>query len=116
MPDGLAAPVEGQPWFTRKPPIRHELIAAHLPDRHRHREPGPNEFQDSPLVGELGRSVATSRYPKHPAPTSGGSDEVGDIGLGRQQLQLKWLLEGEYITVPGQFLTGKPLDEPQAQA
>ena len=42
---------------------------------------------------------------------SGGSDNVGDIGLGRQQLLLKWLLEGEYINVPGMLATGKPLEE-----
>jgi len=33
-------------------------------------------------------------------PASAGSDPYGDLGLGRQQLLLKWLLEGEYIRVP----------------
>jgi hypothetical protein len=30
-------------------------------------------------------------------PASSGSDPYGDLGLGRQQLLLKWLLEGEYV-------------------
>jgi hypothetical protein len=43
-------------------------------------------------------------------PASGGSDPTGDMGLGRQQLLLKWLLEGEYVSVPGFSLAGLSLD------
>jgi PKD repeat protein len=43
-------------------------------------------------------------------PAGAGSDPTGDLGLGRQQLLLKWLLEGEYITVPGFNLKGETLD------
>jgi hypothetical protein len=31
-------------------------------------------------------------------PTGGGSDVVGDVGLGRQTLLFKWALEGEWVT------------------
>jgi len=34
-------------------------------------------------------------------PNPSGGDATGDLGLGRQQLLLKWLLEGEYVSVPG---------------
>jgi PKD repeat protein len=34
-------------------------------------------------------------------PPVDSDDPNGDFGLGRQQLLLKWLLEGEYIDVPG---------------
>jgi hypothetical protein len=44
-------------------------------------------------------------------PVSGGSDPTGDLGLGRQQLLLKWLLEGEYVDVPGYSLAGRDLEE-----
>ncbi|MEO8520719.1 MAG: PKD domain-containing protein, partial [Acidobacteriota bacterium] len=44
-----------------------------------------------------------------PAP-SPGSDSVGDAGLGRQQLLLKWLLEGQYVTVPQLASTAQPLE------
>ena len=46
-----------------------------------------------------------------PPSGSGGADSTGDLGLGRQQLLLKWLLEGEYVDVP-QFpsLKGKDLE------
>jgi len=44
-------------------------------------------------------------------PVSSGTDAAGDLGLGRQQLLLKWLLEGEYIDVPGFNVAGQPLDE-----
>ena len=44
-------------------------------------------------------------------PASTGTDATGDLGLGRQQLLLKWLLEGEYVDVPGFNLEGKPLDD-----
>ncbi|MCU1382032.1 MAG: hypothetical protein JWL71_729, partial [Acidobacteria bacterium] len=43
-------------------------------------------------------------------PKSSGGDITGDLGLGRQQLLLKWLLEGEYVTVPGYEVGGKSLD------
>ncbi|MFZ5863145.1 MAG: transglutaminase-like domain-containing protein [Nitrospirota bacterium] len=33
-----------------------------------------------------------------PPVVPGGSDPTGDLGLGRQSLLLKWLLEGEYVT------------------
>ncbi|MFZ4856966.1 MAG: PKD domain-containing protein [Desulfuromonadaceae bacterium] len=39
--------------------------------------------------------------------TSG--DAIGDMGLGRQMLLLKWLLEGAYVDIPGRSLQGKPL-------
>ena len=32
-----------------------------------------------------------------PPAGTGGSDDIGDGGLGRQSLLLKWLLEGEYV-------------------
>lgn len=35
-----------------------------------------------------------------PPSGAGGSDTVGDMGLGRQQLLLKWLLEGERVEIP----------------
>ena len=36
------------------------------------------------------------------APVSdSGTDATGDLGLGRQQLLLKWLLEGKYISIAG---------------
>ncbi len=42
----------------------------------------------------------------------GGSDPIGDAGLGRQLLLLKWLLEGEYLRVnhPPINLAGEDLD------
>ncbi len=41
-----------------------------------------------------------------PAGTQG--DTIGDMGLGRQQLLLKWLIEGRYVDVPGLDLKGIP--------
>ena len=43
-------------------------------------------------------------------PSSSGSDAVGDAGLGRQQLLLKWLLEGQYVTVPQLAPNPAPLE------
>src|SRR6185436_14817843 len=40
-------------------------------------------------------------------PASSGTDAAGDVGLGRQQLLLKWLLEGEYVSLPSYDVTGK---------
>ncbi|MGC4081214.1 MAG: Ig-like domain-containing protein [Vicinamibacterales bacterium] len=60
-----------------------------------------------PVVKEL---FETARFDVNP-PASGGSDAVGDMGLGRRSLLLKWLLEGAYVTgVPGYTLDGKSLD------
>jgi transglutaminase-like putative cysteine protease len=43
-----------------------------------------------------------------PPTAPGGSDPTGDLGLGRQTLLLKWLLEGEYVAgIPG-LLTPDP--------
>jgi hypothetical protein len=36
----------------------------------------------------------------NPPSSDSGSDTLGDLGLGRQTLLLKWLLEGEYVTLP----------------
>ncbi|NOY63796.1 MAG: hypothetical protein GXO97_00105, partial [Nitrospirae bacterium] len=44
-------------------------------------------------------------------PQTPGGDITGDMGLGRQLLLLKWLIEGEYIDVPGLDLRGKPFEE-----
>jgi PKD repeat protein len=42
----------------------------------------------------------------HP-PTGDQGDIIGDMGLGRQILLLKWLIEGCYVDVPGMDLKGK---------
>ena len=39
-----------------------------------------------------------------------GSDPTGDLGLGRQGLLLKWVLEGAYVEVPGRPMSGAPLE------
>ncbi|MFZ4858363.1 MAG: PKD domain-containing protein [Desulfuromonadaceae bacterium] len=45
-------------------------------------------------------------------PTSVAGDVTGDMGLGRQLLLLKWVLEGEYVKgVPGFNLEGKKLGD-----
>ena len=44
-------------------------------------------------------------------PRQEGNDPTGDLGLGRQQLLLKWVLEGEYITPPGWHVAGRALEE-----
>jgi PKD repeat protein len=44
-------------------------------------------------------------------PRSEQGDTTGDLGLGRQQLLAKWVLEGRYVKVPGFNLLGKPLPE-----
>jgi hypothetical protein len=72
---------------------------------------GTITFEDVTFFPVSKTEFESAKLNVNPPATSGGSDEVGDIGLGRQQLLLKWLLEGEYITVPGQFLIGKPLEE-----
>ncbi|HET7694175.1 MAG TPA: PKD domain-containing protein [Vicinamibacterales bacterium] len=60
-----------------------------------------------PVAREL---FETARFDVKP-PSSGGSDAVGDMGLGRRSLLLKWLLEGAYVTgVPGFTLEGRSLD------
>ncbi|MBS1817887.1 MAG: PKD domain-containing protein [Acidobacteria bacterium] len=60
-----------------------------------------------PVVKEL---FETAKFDVMP-PNSGGSDAVGDMGLGRRSLLLKWLLEGAYVSgVPGQSLEGRSLD------
>jgi PKD repeat protein len=41
---------------------------------------------------------------------SSGNDLTGDLGLGRQQLLLKWVLEGEYVDIPGYAVAGKSLE------
>ncbi|MCU1382349.1 MAG: Neogenin [Acidobacteria bacterium] len=43
-------------------------------------------------------------------PNSGGDDTYGDHGLGRQQLLLKWLLEGEWVSVIPYNLGGADLN------
>lgn len=49
-----------------------------------------------------------------PAPSTSG-DAIGDMGLGRQTLLLKWLLEGAYVDLGSHWTTtnlaGKPLKE-----
>ncbi|MEQ1870489.1 MAG: Ig-like domain-containing protein [Vicinamibacterales bacterium] len=40
-----------------------------------------------------------------------GSDGSGDYGLGRQQLLLKWVLEGEYVDIPQYSIKGPPLEQ-----
>ena len=60
-----------------------------------------------PVAKELFESARLDVAP----PASGGSDAVGDIGLGRRSLLLKWLLEGAYVMgVPGYNLEGRRLD------
>ncbi len=44
-------------------------------------------------------------------PTGEQGDVTGDMGLGRQLLLLKWLLEGAYVQVPGLELAGKDFAE-----
>jgi PKD repeat protein/methionine-rich copper-binding protein CopC len=44
-------------------------------------------------------------------PQSEQGDTTGDLGLGRQQLLAKWVLEGRYVSVPGFNLVGRPLSE-----
>jgi triacylglycerol esterase/lipase EstA (alpha/beta hydrolase family) len=39
----------------------------------------------------------TARLNLSPPVSDSGSDATGDLGLGRQQLLLKWLLEGQYV-------------------
>ena len=43
-------------------------------------------------------------------PQSSGGDATGDLGLGRQQLLLLWLLGGEYVQVPA-VAPGRSLDD-----
>ena len=48
-----------------------------------------------------------------PPTSAGGTDVTGDLGLGRQQLLLKWLLEGEYVVLPNndRSLVGVDLEQ-----
>jgi len=44
-------------------------------------------------------------------PQNKQGDTSGDLAMGRQQLLLLWLLGGEYVSIPGFSVVGKPLDE-----
>ena len=54
---------------------------------------------------EFERAKLNVMPPTDPA----GNDPTGDLGLGRQGLLLKWLLEGQYIEVPGHPMSGESL-------
>ena len=46
-----------------------------------------------------------------PDPAATRGDVVGDMGLGRQLLLLKWLVEGSYINIPGYEFEGRSFSE-----
>ena len=68
------------------------------------------EFKDITFFSVEKEQFENARLDVNP-PRKSGNDPTGDLGLGRQQLLLKWLLEGEYITVPGYHLQGRPLED-----
>lgn len=71
---------------------------------------GKMRFDDITFFPEVRERFETARFDVEP-PTSGGSDAIGDMGLGRRSLLLKWLLEGAYVTgVPGYNVAGRSLD------
>ena len=43
-------------------------------------------------------------------PTASSGDITGDMGMGRQMLLFKWLLEGVYVDVPGLNLRGRDIE------
>jgi len=57
------------------------------------------EFEDITFFAVSREEFEGARLSIMPPPASGGSDAFGDMGLGRQQLLLKWLLEGQYVDV-----------------
>jgi pimeloyl-ACP methyl ester carboxylesterase len=54
-------------------------------------------FEDVTFFPVAKADFESARLPLDRPPDTGGSDSVGDMGLGRQQLLLKWVLEGEYV-------------------
>ena len=71
---------------------------------------GKMAFEDITFFPEVRERFETARFDVEP-PDSSGSDAVGDLGLGRRSLLLKWLLEGAYVTsVPGYSVAGRSLD------
>ncbi|HEX6973115.1 MAG TPA: Ig-like domain-containing protein, partial [Vicinamibacterales bacterium] len=71
---------------------------------------GKMSFDDITFFPEVRERFETARFDVE-RPTSGGSDAVGDMGLGRRSLLLKWVLEGAYVTgVPGRNVAGRSLD------
>ena len=71
---------------------------------------GKMAFEDITFFPEVRERFETARFDVEP-PDSSGSDSVGDMGLGRRSLLLKWLLEGAYVTgVPGYSVAGRSLD------
>jgi pimeloyl-ACP methyl ester carboxylesterase len=80
------------------------------------KEPRPIDLGDGrpPVVLEdvtffpVSRTAFDSaRLPIDRPPDTGGSDAVGDMGLGRQQLLLKWVLEGEYVRLDDYNVGGR---------
>lgn len=72
---------------------------------------GAIAFEDISFFPVSRAEFENARLNVNPPVGSGSDGAVGDLGLGRQQLLLKWLLEGEYIDVPGQSVAGLPLDQ-----
>ncbi|MCU0255685.1 MAG: Ig-like domain-containing protein, partial [Vicinamibacterales bacterium] len=72
---------------------------------------GTMRFEDISFFPMPKAEFEAARLNIEPPRNSRGTDTTGDLGLGRQQLLLKWLLEGEYIDVPGSPVFGRPLAE-----
>jgi PKD repeat protein len=64
-------------------------------------------FEDVTFFAMAKADVESGRLPLDRPPDTGGSDAVGDMGLGRQQLLLKWVLEGEYVRLDDYSLAGQ---------
>ncbi len=77
--------------------------------------PGGDEivFDEVSFFPILREEFEQARLNIDPPTSAGGTDVTGDIGLGRQQLLLKWLLEGEYVILPGndRSLVGADLEQ-----
>jgi pimeloyl-ACP methyl ester carboxylesterase len=68
-------------------------------------------FEDVTFYAASRDAIVRGRLNLHPPVAAGGADPGGDLGMGRQSLLLKWILEGEYVKgVPGFDLEGPPLD------